>query len=195
MRRTTVLLVLLAWGCQGPASIEVEPQNPLITTQGGTVQLKATVKDKQGKVLQGATVSFKSLTPTMASVDAGGTVTAVTSGTATILIEAGDVSKQVGILIQIAKRIQIDPEGPLLMLGVTRGFKGTVIDDRDNPLIAGKIRWTSSDTGIFTVDEHGNVKTVGEGKATLTAHAAGIKDTTEITVKHEELQEDGTLTQ
>lgn len=194
MRRFAVMLVLVAWGCQGPASVEVEPKNPLITSKGGSVQLKATVKDKEGKVMN-AKVAFRSLTPTMASCDPNGNVVAVTSGTATILVQAGDASKQVPVLIQIAKRIAIEPSNPMLMMGVTRGFKGTVYDDRDKPMIAGKIRWVSSDPSIFTVDKHGNVKTIAEGSATLTAHAAGIKDSTEITVKHEELREDGTLSQ
>ena len=58
-----------------------------------------------------------------------------------------------------------------------------------------KIRWASSDPTIFSVDSYGDVKTLTEGTAKLTAHAPGISDSTEITVKHEELGEDGTLSQ
>lgn len=195
MRRAALPAVLMAlMGCNSPASIEVEPERPLLTSKDDRLQLKATVKDKEGKVMQ-SKVTFKSLTPTMASVDPLGTVQAITSGEATILVQAGDATKQVAVLIQIPKKIKIEPESPMLMLGVTRGFKGTVYDDRDQQMIAGKIRWSSSDPSIFSVDKDGNVKTLTEGTAKLNAHAAGITDSTEITVKHEELKEDGTLSQ
>ena len=189
-----VVLVLVVSGCSSPASIEVEPARPLLTAKDQTLQLTAKVKDEQGKMIR-AGVMFKSLTPTMASIDELGAVQTVTSGTTTILVEAGKASKQVEVLIQIPQRIAIDPENPLMMLGVTRRFKGTVFDDRKKPMIAGEIRWTSSDPTVFTVDRYGDVKTIKEGKAVLTAHAAGITGTTEIVVKHEEMLEDGTLTQ
>lgn len=195
MRRTALLLTLFCWACDSPATIDVEPKRPLLTNKDDRLQLKATVKDEQGKALAGAKVSFKSLTPTMASVDALGSVQAITSGTAAILVQSGSATKQVEVLIQIAKKIKIEPDSPMMMVGVTKRFKATVIDDRDQPMIAGKIRWASSDPTIFSVDSYGDVKTIKEGTAKLTAHAPGISDSTEITVKHEELSEDGTLSQ
>ena len=143
-------------------------------------------------MLSGVRTRFKSLTPTMATVDELGMVSSVVSGTATILIEAGKVAREVEVLIQIPKKIEISPDDTLLMLGVSKRYKGTVFDDRDQPMIAGQIRWSSSDPKIFTVDEWGDVKTLSEGEADLTAHAAGISSGLRITVKHEELSEDGT---
>lgn len=196
MRRLLIVVpILLAAGCNSPATIDVEPARPLLTGKGKSLKLEATVKDEQGKVLSGVPVGFKSLTPTMASVDAMGNVTAVTSGTATVLVEAGKASRQVEILIQIPKKIVISPPDSLLMLGVSKRYKGTVIDDRDKPMIAGEIRWSSSDPEILTVDKYGDVKTLKEGAANLTAHAAGISSEMLITIKHEELLEDGTLAQ
>ena len=133
--------------------------------------------------------------PTMASLDAKGVVRPVSSGNANILVEAGKISKRIDVLVQIPVKIQIDPSEPMMMLGVTKGFKATVYDDRKKPMIAGKMRWTTSDPTIFSVDDRGNVKSLKEGEAHLTVFAAGIKSSTVITVKHEELQEDGELTQ
>ena len=98
---------------------------------------------------------------------------------------------KVEVLIQIPKKIEIQPDETLLMLGVTKRYKATVIDDRDKPMIAGQIRWSSSDPKVFTVDSWGDVKTLTEGAADLTAHAAGISADLRITVKHEELSDDG----
>lgn len=197
MRRRAILgfslcIAVGGAGCNKPASIDIEPERPLLTGKGQSLQLQAKVKDEKGKVMSGVSVRFKSLTPTMATVDELGTVTAVTSGTATVLAEAGDATKQVEVLVQIPKKIEIQPDETLLMLGVTKRYKATVIDDRDKPMIAGQIRWSSSDPKIFTVDEWGDVKTLTEGGADLTAHAAGISSNLRITVKHEELSEDGT---
>jgi uncharacterized protein YjdB len=195
MRWIVIVSTLLCWGCSEPATIDIEPERLLIGSKSETLQLRATVKDNGGKILSQTPVTFQSMTPTMANVDGSGNVQAITSGTATILIRAGKVSKEVDVLIQLAKRIAIDPDNQMLMLGVTKGFKATVYNDRDQPMIAGEIRWATSDPKIFTVDKDGNVKTVGEGEASLTVHAAGIQGSTKITVKHEELHEDGTLTQ
>lgn len=187
---------LMLVGCNSPASIEVEPERPLLTNTTDSLQLQVKVKDDKGSVMSGVPVTFRSLTPTMATVDELGNVKAITSGMATILIDAGKISKQVEVLIQIPKKIVVTTESIMpLMLGVTTSFKGTVYDDRNKPMIAGEIRWTSSDPAIFTVDKHGNVKTLTEGSAKLTAHAAGITNSIDIDVKHEELHEDGTLSQ
>jgi hypothetical protein len=192
-----VLGCLSGWaGCNGPASIDVEPQQPLLSSTSERLQLHATVKGKDGKVLGGVPVHFSSLTPTMLTVDDVGNLQAVTSGTGTVLVAAGKLSKQVDVLIQIPKRISIATTSPMpLMLGVSTGFKATVYDDRKQPMIAGEMRWSSSDPEIFTVDDRGNVKPNKEGEATLTVFAAGIQGTMKVVVKHEELHEDGSLGQ
>jgi len=188
-------LLALAAGCGGPAKIDVEPERPLITSKSEGVQLRAVVKDEKGKALSSTGVTFTSMTPTMASVDESGNVRGIVSGSATILVRAGKLSKEVEVLIQLPKKITITPDSPMMMMGVTKGFKATVINDRDQPMIAGEIRWSSSDPETVSVDKDGNVKTIKEGKATLTAFAAGIQGSTEVTVKHEELHEDGSLSQ
>lgn len=192
----SALVAVLVGGCgQKAASVEVGPDNLLIDRKDGTLQLSARVKDEKGQVMAGAPVVYKAMTPTMATVDAMGVVRAVSSGVATVLVSSGDAAKEVEISIQIPKKILIDPESPWMMLGVTKSFKAQVINDRDNPIIAGEVRWTSSNPEVFTVDSYGNVKSLAEGEGVLTAHAAGITGTTKITVKHEEVHEDGSLSQ
>jgi hypothetical protein len=202
-----LVALLLAGGCQSAASVEIEPPHPLIASKSDHLQLKVTVRDSSGGLLSSAEVQFKSMTPTMATVDQTGLVTPVTSGLATVLVTSGKVSKEIEIVVQIPTKVVIEPtqttemsstcsaSGCLMMLGVNKGFKATVVNDRESPMIAGEVRWSSSDPAIFTVDNMGNVKTLTEGKATLTAFAAGIQGTRVITVKHEELSEDGTLSQ
>ena len=189
------LTALAAVGCNGPAKIEIEPKNPRITSRAGTVQLVATVLNKEGTALPGVKRRFKTMTPTMATVDSNGKVTPVTSGTATVLVRAGKLSKEVDILIDIPTKIVILPDSFYLMLGVHKQYKATVYNDRKQVIITGGgVRWTTSDPAVFSVDKFGNIKTLTEGEAVLTAFAAGIKGSAKITVKHEELHKDGALT-
>ncbi len=191
---TGLLAVTSFCGCQRVEKIKVTPERPLISSKTDGLQLKAVALDKDGKELADVRVVFKTLTPTMATVDGQGKVTAVQSGDATILMLAGRISKSVNIQIQIAKKIVIKPFTRNLMLGVRKQYKATVIDDRDQPMITGEgVKWSTSDPETITVDKYGNIKTVKEGRATITAFAAGIKGTAEITVKHEEMDKEGVL--
>jgi uncharacterized protein YjdB len=195
MRRGLPLVALLASACSTPAKIDVDPEKPVLTGAKDPLQLRGIVRDKSGGVIGTATVTWTSLTPTIATIDPNGNVQAVTSGTATMLARSGKVSRSVEVLVQIPKKIRFEPDSPMLMQGVTKGFKATVLNDRDQAMFVGELRWSTSDPEIFTVDGNGNVKTIKEGKATLTVHAAGISGSNPITVKHEELHEDGTLSQ
>lgn len=193
--RSSVVLTLLALVGGGAAcspkaaSVEVQPKDPRLTMAQRELLLQATVRDDKGAVLDGVPVTFASLTPTVATADSQGRVRAVKSGQATVLVTAGKVKHELTVIVQLAKKLVIEPESPRLNLGVTRGFKGTVYNDEEEPMLAGEIRWTSSDPTVASVDKHGNVKTLKEGETTLTAHAAGITGKTVLTVKHEHYNE------
>jgi hypothetical protein len=193
--RILLLAIVLAAGCKArPASLDVKPDNLLITKKGGTLQLQVIPKDKNGTPMSSSEITFKAMTPTMATVNSSGLVKAVQSGLATVLISVDGLDKEVEISLQIPQKIVIDPDNKWTMLGVTRGYTATVINDRGKPILAGGVRWTSSNPEIASVDKFGNVKTLTEGVTTITAYAAGIQGDTKLTVKHEEFnEEDGTL--
>ncbi len=197
MRRALLLLALslAVAGCKArPASLEVKPDNLLIAEKGGTLQLQVIPRDKEGNQLDLTELTFKAMTPTMATVNSNGLVKAVQSGLATVLITANGVPKEVEISLQIPEKVTINPTNAWLMLGVTKGYKATVINDRGKPILAGGVRWTSSNPEVASVDKFGNVKTKTEGTTIITAYAAGIQGETKLTVKHEEFNgEDGTL--
>lgn len=88
---------LMAAGCgsrdtqspRTPAAVEVTPTTTLLTAPGDTVRFRARVVDQAGATLPGA-VTWSSLDPGVATVDAGGLVTAVSHGTAEIRAASGD---------------------------------------------------------------------------------------------------------
>jgi len=186
---------LLLAGCQAtPESLEIGPDNLLIDKKGGTLQLQIKPLDRNGNEITVKEISYKSMTPTMATVSPTGLVRGVQSGLATILVTAGGYAKEVEISLQIPAKVVIDPSNHWMMLGVTRGYKATVINDRGKPILAGGVRWSSSNPEVAKVDKFGNVKSLTEGKTEITAYAGGLKGTTGLTVKHEEFDdESGTL--
>ncbi len=195
MTRLLLASLVLIAGCKAtPASLDIKPDNLLITEKNGSLQLQVTPLDANGNEISITDITFKAMTPTIATVGPSGMVRAVQSGMAAILITAGGYTKEVEISLQIPKKINIDPPNHWMMLGVTRGYKATVINDRDRAILAGGVRWSSSEPEVASVDKHGNVKTLTEGTTTITAYAAGIQASTKLTVKYEEFSdEEGTL--
>ena len=73
-----------------PATVTVSPATAELTVLGTTVQLRAEVRDQNGRVMAGATVTWSSSSTAVVLVDASGLVAAVGNGTATITASAGD---------------------------------------------------------------------------------------------------------
>ena len=74
---------------QSVASVEVSPSVYELTALGQTVQLTAEAFDENGHAVSGAEFSWESSDAAVATVDAGGLVTAVAEGVATITASAG----------------------------------------------------------------------------------------------------------
>ena len=74
-----------------PASVELSPEELVLTTIGETSELSATVLDEDGEEISGATVTWNSSDVEIATVDEDGVVEAVGEGSATIIAQSGDV--------------------------------------------------------------------------------------------------------
>jgi len=97
----TVSIIWFLAGCGGEAStptaptaqvptlIELTPTSETLTFIGDTVTLVPTVKDADGTVMTGQTVTWASSDAMVATVTSGGWVTPVASGTATISAASG----------------------------------------------------------------------------------------------------------
>ncbi|MBW2731880.1 MAG: Ig-like domain-containing protein [Deltaproteobacteria bacterium] len=181
-------------GCSSPASIEVTPKTPLIKRLGKELKLQVKVKDGSGEVLVGEKVHFTPLTPTVCMIDGNGIILPVKSGNGAVLLKAGKIEKKVDVRVQIPKRIAIDPSDVVMNQGVSRNLKATLHNDVGQPMIGvKKVRWTSSAPEVVKIDDDGMIKTLKEGKATITAYSEGVQGKSVITVEHEKLQDDGYL--
>lgn len=96
------------------ASVEVTPAQATLTAIGATQQLTATVRDGRGTVLAGKSLTWTSSSAAVASVDAGGLVTATGNGTVTISAAVdGKVGQATMTVAQAVARLVVLMPSPL----------------------------------------------------------------------------------
>ena len=191
-------LVVAFLGCSGgggdsqptsPTPPAVTPALTSIAVSGGpsvavgaTLQLTATPRDQNGNAIA-ATIAWVSGSPSVATVNAAGTVTGVAAGTATITASSGSVSTQTTVTVT----------APLVLTSITISGGSTVAagstlqltaapKDQNGGAIAATIAWTSSAASVATVSAAGLVTGVGAGTAIITASSGSVSAQATITV-------------
>ena len=137
----------------------------------------------------GETVTWTSSDSTVATVE-NGTVTGLAIGTTTITATAGtetatcEVSVVYGNLWIGANSNNSSVTSVNLVLGVhpSETLIVEVEDSYSQKVENALVTWTSNNPSVATVDNNGKVTAVSVGTATITAEAAGVYDTCEITV-------------
>ena len=168
---------------QSVASVEVSPSVDELTALGQTVQLTAEAFDENGHAVAGAEFSWESSDAAVATVDAGGLVTAVAEGVATITASAGEASgSAVVTVMQPVASVEVSPSAEMIGLGSTLQLTAEAFDENGEAVAGVEFSWESSDAAIATVDAGGLVTGVAVGTATITASVGGAQGTAEITV-------------
>lgn len=128
------------------------------------------------------TPEFTSADPSIASVAADGTVTAVKAGNTTITVTADGKELTCEVIVS-AKPVDytyaISEETLALDLGDRQQLSILITPTPD---VAPTVVWETTDARVASVDPAGNVTAVGEGNATITATVAGEKFTCAVTV-------------
>ena len=166
------------------AAITVSPDASELTALGATAQLSAEVRDQNGQVMSGATVTWASSSSGVATVSAAGLVTAAGNGSASITASVGAVSGSAAVTVaQAASEVVVSPVADTVPLGDTLRLAAEVLDANGHTLGAdASLTWSSSDPSVATVDESGLVSGVAPGMTTITAVSADLHATAEITV-------------
>lgn len=160
------------------ASCVVTVKDNAISLNMDTMQLSTKGNGSSIKLIPTVVGSKKSVKwttsdKTIATVS-GGKVTGKKSGTATITAKANGVSASCTVNV-VSGSISINTEKEQLYVGETKKLKTN----------AGKkdvVTWETSDTEVVFVDEKGEMKAVGAGKAVITASCNGTTDNCEIVV-------------
>ena len=145
---------------------------------GQTRQLVVTVTGANGASIAGRNIRFQSSNPSVATVNAAGTVSGITRGTAVITADAeldqvSGTSSITVVDVPVAS-ISISPPGTqILRLGAFLQATATPRDVNNNALTGRTITWTSSNPTIASVTNSGLVTALSLGSVTVTAESEG----------------------
>ena len=115
-------------------------------------------------------VAFSSSNERVAVVNAAGTVTAVGSGKAQILLDAENGAKaraQIEVVGEHIATLALNTDSLTMEKGHVTGLKAVFDDKADNTLV----QWSSEDESVATVDSIGRVVAVGGGTTRVIATA------------------------
>ena len=161
----------------------VSPATTELTALGATVQLSAEVRDQNGAVMAGATVTWASSNAGAATVNASGLVTAVSNGGATITATAGGASGSATVSVaQEVSAVAVTPDTATVLEGDTLRLAATAADANGHAVTGAELAWASGDTAVAVVDASGLVTGVAAGQVQVTATAVGLTGSAELAV-------------
>ena len=173
-------------GSQPPApvaTVTVAPGSATVN-EGQTLQLTATLKDANGNVLIGRSITWSSSNSSAASVNGTGLVTGVTAGSATITAtsEGQSGTSAITVVHLPVASVTVTPASGTVSAGSSLQLTATPKDANGNPLVGRTVTWQSSNTAAARVNGSGLVTGVAAGSATITATSEGQSGTSAITV-------------
>ena len=167
-----------------PTTVTVTPATAELTALGATVRLAAQVRDQEGRVMEGAAVTWRSDDASVAAVDASGLVTAIARGVATITASADEASGSAVVAVrQSVASVEVSPSAATIEPGGTVQLTGEAIDSNGKAVVGAEYAWESSEAAVATVDAAGLVTGVAAGVATITASADSASGAAVVTVK------------
>ncbi len=193
-------------GETGIANVTVQPSAPLpvqtvsltipssTLTVGDSAQLSVELRDANGTVLTGRTLSFTSSSNTIVTVSATGLVRAKGAGTATITATSEGKSATVSVTVSAqappppptpapVATVNVSLAAGTLNVGQTTQGTVTLKDSANNVLTGRTLAWSSSNTAVATVAQNGVVTAVAAGTASITVQSEGKSGSASITVK------------
>lgn len=155
-----------------PSEIRIDPA-PAPMRPGGIQVMSASVYAVANYRLSGAPVTWSSSRPEIATIDAGGVITALVPGITTLTATSGPLSATttLNVLPSIAGAIHLSSFGRALHPGEQATPTVEVLSTTGLTLDAGRIVWTSSSPQVATVSFAGQVTAVAPGQTRITASA------------------------
>ena len=160
------------------------PDSLIFAALGDTATLAAAIVDANGHELADAEVGWASADTSVATVNAGGLVTAVAGGNTTITATAGEVSGSAPVTVQpVAASISLDPpELSFAALGDTATLAAVVVDANGHAVTDAVVAWSSADPSVASVDSAGLVTAVAVGSTEVTAASDSVAASAEVDV-------------
>ncbi|MHB1297851.1 MAG: Ig-like domain-containing protein [Gemmatimonadaceae bacterium] len=165
------------------AAVRVMPESTTAII-GDTTKLSVEIVDRDGRPMQGEEVRWATSDSTIATVDQGGTVQVLASGSVEILASAREVSGKSRIRITRGPVINVvvSPSTAAVHVAQSTRLVATVIGRFGLTLIGREVTWSSSNAAVATVDGSGNVTGRAAGSAVIRATSEGKVGQATVTV-------------
>ncbi|MCY3679621.1 MAG: Ig-like domain-containing protein [Gemmatimonadetes bacterium] len=192
--RLVPILALALAACGGdaappvPASLTVFPNALSFASLADTARLSATVRDENGEVMPGATITWLSDDATIARITPperapSVLVTSVANGNATITATAGSARGSATVQVeQVATTVEITAPTDSLMVGDSVQMTAHATDAAGSDVADALFSWESSDPGVATVDDNGWVRARAPGSAEITATLGELRASAALTL-------------
>ena len=194
----TVAIIAQSEGVSGSASLTVNTPSPAAVAQvllevptrdlvtGQSIQSVVTLKDAQGNILLGRTITYSTENSSIVTVSATGVIKGISAGSARVSASSGGVSGnetfQVTAGTQPLASITINPASATLSIGQTSQATAVGKDAQGSTIGGTSFTWTTSNPAAATVSSSGVVSAVGVGAATIRAAASGVTGSMAVTV-------------
>lgn len=167
------------------ASVTVAPTPVTLTAVGATQLFSATARTSDNTVVSGATFTWSSSDPAVASVDDTGLVTALAGGTTNITATSGTVSGSATLTVaqEVASITVMPADETITGVGAEEQFVAEALDSGGAVVSpAPTFTWSSDADSIATVDADGVVTAEARGTTTITASVGAVSGSGDITV-------------
>lgn len=166
---------------------------------GDEAQITAVARDASGTTFSGATITWTSSNPAVASVapSTGATVTlvAVANGSATVTASSASATASRGIVVsQRAAAMTIIPavSDSIFSLGESRTLSASVRDARGSAISGALVQWSVDKTSVATLSSAAGATTVatavGNGTAIVTARSGVLTASAGVPVRQKAVQ-------
>jgi uncharacterized protein YjdB len=135
----------------------------------------ASAVDQFGAAFPLSNIVWSSSEPSVATVSAGGFVTAVAAGTTNIIATVGAVSGSSSLTVTVVPvaRVVVAPTGIRLAVGATQQFGAALFDVHGNALTGRTVTWSTSDSTKAIVSSTGLVTARANGSVVISASSEG----------------------
>ena len=159
-----------------PAHLDVAPYD--------RPTLAAVAYDAKGNVLAGRAIVWASSNTNVATIDAGGVLTALAPGAVTISATSEGVSgsASVSVAILAVASITVQPRSATIQRSATVQLSAALTDSRGAVITDRAVTWTSSRNDVATVSVSGLVTGVAPGTAAISAASGDKADTIAVVV-------------
>ena len=184
-----------------PAAVTLTTEiSAALASLGDTAIVRPQVHDRSGTPLSGVPLRWSLAPAGIVEMDGEGIFRAIGNGRVTIVAEidpgqtgvrpsgywAGRLADSVVLEVQQrpARLALASVDTAFTTLGGRRQLSVQIADARGNAMLDGPppLTWQTTDPRVVTVDSAGVVRSLGEGAAQITVHAAGLRGATMFTV-------------